>query len=71
MKKFQDYTNLYTSCLTIFSSNWNNAANAGTFQLNVNNTFSLSNTNVTCHLLFSNRIVILYGDFTTLPLDKI
>lgn len=49
----KDYTNLYTSCLTIFSSNWNNASNAGTFQLNVNNTFSLSNANVSSHLLFS------------------
>ena len=49
----KDYTNLYTSCLTIFSGNWNNAANAGAFQLNVNNTFSLSNANVSCHLLFS------------------
>ena len=51
--KKNDYTNLYTSCLTIFSGNWNNALNAGTFQLNVNNTFSLSNVNVGCHLLFS------------------
>lgn len=49
----KDYTNLYTSCLTIFSSNWNNATNTGTFQLNVNNTFSLSNANVSAHLLFS------------------
>lgn len=54
----KDYTNLYTSCLTIFSGNWNNASNAGTFQLNLNNTFDLSNANVTCHLLFSqNRFI--------------
>lgn len=52
-EKNSDYTNLKASCLTIFSGNWNNALNAGAFQLNVNNTFSLSNANVSCHLLFS------------------
>lgn len=57
--KKKDYTNLYTSCLTIFSGNWNNALNAGAFQLNVNNTFSLSNANVSCHLLFSSNSIFL------------
>lgn len=50
--KKEDYTNLYTSCLTIFSGNWNNATNASVFQLNLNNTFTISNTNVSAHLLF-------------------
>ena len=49
----KDYTNLYTSCLTIFSSNWNNATNTGTFWLGVNNTFSLSDVSIGAHLLFS------------------
>ena len=49
----KDYTNLYTSCVTNFGSNWNNATNAGTFLLNVNNATSNSNANITAHLLFS------------------
>lgn len=49
----KDYTNLYTSCVTYFGSNWNNATNAGTFLLNVNNATSNSNANITAHLLFS------------------
>ena len=57
--KKKDYANLYASCLTIFSGNWNNALNAGAFQLNVNNTFSLSNANVSCHLLFSSNSIFL------------
>lgn len=52
-KKKEDYTNLYTSCVTNFSSNWNNASNTGTFHLNVNNTSSNSNANITAHLKFS------------------
>ena len=49
----KDYTNLYTSCVTYFGSNWNNTSNAGTFHLNVNNATSNSNANITGHLLFS------------------
>ncbi len=52
-EKIEDYTNLYTSCVTYFSSNWNNASNTGTFHLNVNNTASNSNANITAHLKFS------------------
>lgn len=52
-KHKHDYTNLYTSCVAKFSGNWNNSTNAGTFQLNVNNTASNSATNITAHLLFS------------------
>ena len=57
-KKQKDYTNLYTSCVTKFGSNWNNASNTGTFQLNVNNTASNSNANITAHLKFSYIILI-------------
>ena len=53
-----------------FSGNWNNASNAGTFQLNVNNTSSTSNANVTSHLLFPNRFLVLHGESVTLPLGK-
>lgn len=56
LKKQKDYTNLYTSCVTKFGSNWNNASNTGTFQLNVNNTASNSNANITAHLKFSKVI---------------
>ena len=52
-KTQKDYTNLYTSCVAKFGSNWNNTSNAGTFHLNVNNATSNSNTNITAHLLFS------------------
>ena len=52
---FCDYANLYASCLAIFGSYWSNASYTGSFPLNVNNTFSLSNANVTCHLLFSQN----------------
>lgn len=52
-KMQKDYTNLYTSCVTYFGSNWNNATNAGTFLLNVNNATANSNANITAHLLFS------------------
>lgn len=52
-----DYTNLYTSCVAKFSGNWNNTANTGTFQLNVNNSTSNSNTNITAHLLFSKSFI--------------
>ena len=51
---------MYTSCVAKFSGNWNNTANTGTFQLNVNNTSSNSNTNITAHLLFS-KCLFIYG----------
>ena len=53
MEKQKDYTNLYTSYVTNFGSNWSNSANTGTFHLNVNNTASNSNANITAHLKFS------------------
>ena len=34
MEKQKDYTNLYTSYVTNFGSNWSNSANTGTFHLN-------------------------------------
>ncbi len=48
---------MYDSCVTYFSGNWNNEGNAGTFQLNVNNATSNSNSNITAHLLFSQITV--------------
>ena len=53
-----DYSNLYTSYLPIFSSNWNNGSNTGTFQLNVNNSTANANSNIATHLMFSNVILI-------------
>jgi hypothetical protein len=50
----KDYTNLYTSYVTKFGSNWSNSSNTGTFHLNVNNTASNSNANITTHLKFSD-----------------
>jgi len=63
MEKQKDYTNLYTSCVTNFGSNWNNSSNAGTFQLNVNNSTSNSNSNITAHLKFSitGKPVFIYA----------
>lgn len=51
-KKF-DNTNLYTSKVTYGSGNYSNTDNAGVFQLNVNNSASNSNANISGHLLFS------------------
>ena len=48
-----DYTNLYTSYITYASGNYSNTDNAGVFQLNVNNSASNSNANITAHLKFS------------------
>lgn len=48
-----DYTNLYTSYITYASGNYSNTDNAGVFQLNVNNSASNSNANISGHLLFS------------------
>lgn len=53
-KTQKDYTNLYASCVTKFGSNWSNASNTGTFHLNVNNTSSNANANITTHLKFSD-----------------
>lgn len=53
MEKQKDYTNLSASYVTNFGSNWGNGANTGTFHLNVNNTASNSNANITAHLKFS------------------
>lgn len=55
-KKFNhfDYTNLNGSYVTNAGSNWNDDDNTGTFYLNVNNSTSDSNDNVTAHLKFSN-----------------
>ena len=52
-KKKLDYTNLYTSKVTYASGNYSNTDNAGVFQLNVNNSASNSNANISGHLLFS------------------
>lgn len=49
----KDYTNLYASRVTNFSSNWSNSSNAGTFPLNVNHSTDNSNANITAHLKFS------------------
>lgn len=49
-----DYTNLYASKVTYGSGNYSNTDNAGVFQLNVNNSVSNSNANISGHLLFSN-----------------
>ena len=51
-KKSIDYTNLNASCVTNFGSNWNNASNAGTFYLQVNNDTSNANANRGTHLMF-------------------
>ena len=48
-----DYTNLYASYLPQFSGNWNNGSNAGTFYLNVNNSTSNTDANITAQLMFS------------------
>lgn len=48
-----DYANLYTSKVTYASGNYSNTDNAGVFQLNVNNSASNSNANISGHLLFS------------------
>lgn len=48
-----DNSNLNSSCVAKFGSNWNNTTNTGAFQLNVNNTSSNSNANISGHLLFS------------------
>ena len=52
-QKKLDYTNLYTSKVTYASGNYSNTDNAGVFQLNVNNSASNSNANISGHLLFS------------------
>ena len=44
------------SCVTKFSGKWDNGTKTGVFQLNVNNTASNSNTNITSHLLFSKQL---------------
>lgn len=54
-KTHKDYTNLYSSYVTKFGSNWSNSSNAGTFYLNVNNSTSNSNSNISSHLLFSKN----------------
>ena len=51
----KDYTNLYVSNLPYFGSNWSNSSNTGTFQLNVNNSASSSNPNITARLKFSKE----------------
>ncbi len=51
----QDYSNLYTSYLPIFSGNWSNSDNAGTFYLYVNYSTSNSNSNIGSHLVFSKN----------------
>ena len=70
-----DYTNLNTSCVAYFSGNWNNDTNAGTFHLNVNNTASNSNANITAHLMFYYFLIsrlspLRYTVSVTLPLGK-
>ena len=57
-QKKLDYTNLYTSKVTYASGNYSNTDNAGVFQLNVNNSASNTNSNISTHLLFSYFIFI-------------
>ena len=54
MKK-KDYSNLNADHLPNFSGNWNNDLNAGTFYLNVNNSASNTNANISGHLKFSKK----------------
>lgn len=42
-----------TTAVTMAQPNWNDSDNTGTFQLNVNNSTSDSNDNVSAHLKFS------------------
>ena len=51
--KLLDYTNLNSSNLPNFSSNWNETSNTGTFQLQVNNSTTNSNSNIDSHSMFS------------------
>lgn len=55
------WANLYTGHVPNFGSNWNNGTNAGTFQLNVNNSPSRVNANITTHLL--NYVNLFYFYF--------
>ena len=50
--KLLDYTNLNSSNLPNFSSNWNETSNTGTFQLQVNNSTTNSNSNIDSHSMF-------------------
>lgn len=49
-KRNADNTNLNTDRLPNFSGNWTNTSNTGTFQLNVNNSTSNTNSNIGTHL---------------------
>ena len=48
-KYLADNTNLNTDYLPNFSGNWTNTSNTGTFQLNVNNSTSNTNSNIGTH----------------------
>jgi hypothetical protein len=50
-----------------FSGNWNNSANTGSFYLNLNNTSSNRNANISAHLVNMRKIVEVC---CTLPLGK-
>jgi hypothetical protein len=47
-----DNGNVNASCITNFGGNWNNALNAGVWQLNVNNSSSNTNANIGSHPVF-------------------
>ena len=47
-----DYTNLYTDYLPIFSGNWNNGTNAGTFRLYVGYSASSSSASLGGRLMY-------------------
>jgi len=80
LKKKADNTNLYTGNCANFSGNWNNGDNAGTFQLNVNNTASNSNSNLGTQQMFNSvsgprsrkgARPLIYKATVALPLGKI
>lgn len=58
-KQISDNTNLNTSYLPIFSGNWNNGSNAGTFHLNVNNSTSNANSNIGTQQMFYLFFMVL------------
>ena len=54
---FCDYTNFYASCLALFGSDWNDAANAGAFRLAVDSAFSFSAAIVGARLMYLHKEV--------------
>ena len=52
---FCDNARLYASCLAFFGGSFETVAVAGAFSLYVNNTFSLSLSNVACRLMYLHK----------------